>query len=112
MTGAAGGYALTGFAVTAAILADYFIKLASTRDASLTTWSFALGAALYVVSAGGWLFAMKVMSLAQVGVVYSVVTILALAAMGVVFFGETLTWRDGLGIALALLSVAFMGRFL
>lgn len=108
----AAGLAITGFAVATAIVADYFIKVASQRDESLLTASFMVGAGLYVLSAGGWLFAMKTMTLAQVGVVYSVVTILALTAMGVIWFGETLGWREWLGILFALLSVALMGRFL
>jgi drug/metabolite transporter (DMT)-like permease len=41
-----------------------------------------------------------------------VVTILALTAMGVVWFDETLEWRDWLGIVLAVLSVLLMARFL
>lgn len=106
------GVGIIGFSVTTAIIADYFIKLASQREASLLTWSFALGAGLYVLSAGGWLFAMKTMSLAQVGVIYSVVTILALTAMGALWFGEALEWRDGAGILLALISVVLMARFL
>ena len=110
MTGA--GVAITGFAVATAIVADYFIKVASQKEASLLTWSFMLGAGLYVVSATGWLFAMKTMTLAQVGVLYSVVTILALTAMGVIWFGETVGWREGLGIAFAVLSVLLMARFL
>lgn len=110
MTGV--GVALTGFAVATAIVADYFIKVASQKDASLLTWSFALGAGLYVLSAAGWLFAMKTMSLAQVGVIYSVVTILALTAMGVIWFEETVGWQEGLGIVFALLSVLLMARFL
>jgi undecaprenyl phosphate-alpha-L-ara4N flippase subunit ArnF len=108
----AAGIAVTGFAVATAIVADYFIKVASQREPSLLTASFALGAGLYVLSAVGWLFAMKTMTLAQVGVLYSVVTILALTAMGVVWFGETIGWREGLGIVFALLSVVLMGRFL
>lgn len=106
------GIGIVGFSVTTAIIADYFIKLASQKEASLLTWSFALGASLYVLSAGGWLFAMKTMSLAQVGVIYSVVTILALTAMGALWFGETLEWREALGVLFALLSVLLMARFL
>jgi undecaprenyl phosphate-alpha-L-ara4N flippase subunit ArnF len=110
MTGV--GIAIVGYAVATAIVADYFIKVASQKESSLLTASFALGAGLYVLSAVGWLFAMKTMTLAQVGVIYSVVTILALTAMGVVWFGETLEWRDWLGIVLAVLSVLLMARFL
>ncbi len=110
MSGA--GIAITGFSVATAIIADYFIKVASQKEASLLTWSFLIGASLYVLSAGGWLFAMKTMTLAQVGVVYSVVTILALTAMGVIWFEEVLGWREGLGIFFALLSVLLMSRFL
>lgn len=112
MSIALSGYALTGFAVSAAIAADYFIKIASQKEAALMTPSFGMGAALYVVSACAWLYAMKIMTLAQVGVLYSVVTILALAAMGVFLFEESFTWRDAAGVFFALLAVAFMGRFL
>jgi undecaprenyl phosphate-alpha-L-ara4N flippase subunit ArnF len=110
MTGA--GIAITGFAVATAIIADFFIKTASQKEPSLLTSSFAIGAGLYVLSAVGWLFAMKTMTLAQVGVLYSVVTILALTAMGVLWFEETLGWQEVLGIVFALVSVLLMGRFL
>lgn len=103
-------YGFATVAVVMAIVADYFIKVASERDASLITWSFALGALLYVFSTVGWLYAMKGMSLAQVGVAYSVVTILALVAMGHFLFGEHVGARDMVGVGFAIVALVIMAK--
>lgn len=103
-------YSCATIAVVMAIAADYFIKVASVRDMPLLTWSFVLGAMLYVVSTVGWVYAMKGMSLAQVGVAYSVVTILALAAMGHFVFGEQTTTREMVGIGFAIVALVIMTK--
>jgi small multidrug resistance pump len=72
------------------VVGDYFLKLASTNENSLKTTSFYIGLVLYASTAFGWIFVMKHLKLATIGVVYSVSMILLLTAVGVVFFRESL----------------------
>lgn len=92
------------------IVADYFLKLASERSPWATSVPFALGAAIYAASAVGWVLAMQEMKLATMAVVYSALTLVMLAGLGVVVFRETLSLREGIGLALALLSLLLMHK--
>lgn len=92
------------------LIGDYFIKLAALGR-GFTGPAFYAGSLLYAASAIGLMLAMRHMSLAAVGVWYSVLTILAMTALGVLVFGERLSVREILGIALAFASLACMARF-
>ena len=65
------------------VLGDYFLKLASAREQPLRTSLFYLGFALYASTAFGWVFVMRHLKLATIGVVYSVSMILLLTALAV-----------------------------
>jgi small multidrug resistance pump len=93
------------------LVGDYYLKLASQRDRSFATVAFVVGLIVYGSTAVGWVFVMKHMTLASIGVWYSMVTILLLTALGVFVFGESFTARDGLGIALAFAALVTMSRF-
>ncbi len=97
--------------VSVTLYGDYLIKVASMRPSGLTSGVFLGGAAMYTLSAIGILIAMQHMSLASVGVFYSVLTILMMTGLGVLVFGESLTSRELLGIGFALAALACMGRF-
>ncbi len=97
--------------VVLTLIGDYLLKLASARPGPLATWQFAAGAAVYGLSAVGWVYAMKYMSLAAIGVSYSMLVIIFLAIMGVTLFGEKLAAREVLGLALACASLGLMSRF-
>src|SRR5262249_38667424 len=93
------------------VLGDYFLKLASERDDSLRTTPFFVGFALYASTAFGWVFVMKHLKLATIGVVYSVSMVLLLTTVGVVFFRESLRWQELLGLAMAIGSLILLVRF-
>ena len=93
------------------LIGDYLLKLASEREQSFTTAAFAVGLLVYGSTAVGWVLVMKHMSLASIGVWYSIVTILLLTGLGVFAFGESLTGRDILGLCLAFAALALMSRF-
>ena len=76
--------------VVLTLIGDYLLKLASQKENSLATAEFGGGALIYGLSAVGWVYAMKHLPLASVGVIYSVLVILFLAIMGVTMFGEKL----------------------
>lgn len=104
------GYALS-FGVTLVVIAgDYAIKLAVERGHALQSPIFLAGCALYALSAIGWFLAMRHISLAQTGVAFSIFSLLALVALGVFAFGERLSPREMLGVALAVSSMLLMAR--
>ena len=104
----------TGVAIIAMALltvgGDYLLKVASRQDAIFRNWWFAGGALVYALGAFGWTFAFRNMTMASVGALYSTVTIILLAGIGVVVFRERLAWSEGLGIVLAMLSIGLLFR--
>lgn len=103
-------YSLILFMVAVTIVADYLLKLASERLNSLASFEFFAGAFLYGLTAVGWVYAMKQTTLASIAVSYSVVTLLFLAALGVLVFRESLSGRDYLAIACAVAAMALMHK--
>jgi multidrug transporter EmrE-like cation transporter len=93
------------------ILGDYFLKVASGQERPLTTVPFLIGLAMYSSTAFAWVFLMRYLKLATIGVVYSVCMILLLTLMGVVFFEESLNRYEVAGIACAIASVVLLSRF-
>ena len=93
------------------VVGDYFLKLASAKEASLKSGWFYLGFALYASTAFGWVFVMKHLKLATIGVVYSVSMVLLLTAVGVVFFRESLNYYEMAGLVMAIASLVLLMRF-
>ena len=93
------------------VLGDYLLKLASNQKAPLRSGWFYLGFAVYASTAFGWVYAMRHLKLATLGVVYSVSMILLLTAIGAVAFRESLNAREVAGIVLAVASLVLLMRF-
>src|SRR5882762_374270 len=93
------------------VLGDYFLKLASEQPSALRTVSFYIGFALYASTAFGWVFVMKHLKLATIGVVYSVAMILLLTSVGVIFFRESLNYYEIAGLLMAIGSLVLLMRF-
>ncbi len=104
------GYGLCFGATLVMILGDYAIKLAADRGTMLQSPQFLVGGVLYALSAVGWYLAMRQMTLAQTGVASAIFSLLALCAMGVLLFEETLAAREYLGIAMAVGALVLMTR--
>lgn len=95
-----------------ALLGDYFLKLAGNKESVfLEPRLFSLGFLCQGLSLLGWFYAMKHFNLATLGVYYSVSTILFLAVLGVVVFGERLTSYEIVGIGGAIASLILLWRF-
>jgi multidrug transporter EmrE-like cation transporter len=93
------------------VLADTALKLASAQHNPLwNRWS-AMGFVLTGAFALVWLFLMRTMKLASVGVLYAVGSALLLVVTGVLFFGERLTPAETAGVVLATMAVVLLGRF-
>ena len=93
------------------VVGDYFLKLASTREQPLRTGWFYLGFVLYASTAFGWVFVMRHLKLATIGVVYSVSMILLLTGIGAVGFREPLNAYEVVGLAMAIGSLILLMRF-
>jgi drug/metabolite transporter (DMT)-like permease len=65
---------------------------------------------LYASTAFAWVFVMRHLKLATIGVIYSVSMVLLLAGMGVLFFGERLGRSEVAGIALAVAALLLLAR--
>ena len=91
--------------------ADYFLKRASEQSATLTTPWFALGFGMYACTAFGWVFVMRRLQFATLGVVYASTMVVLMAGIGVVVLGETLRWQEALGVVLAVSSIFLLARF-
>lgn len=92
------------------IIGDYFLKRASGEERPLATWPFAIGLVLYSTTAFAWVFVMRHLKLATIGVIYSISMVLLLAGMGVLFFGESLSRTEVAGITLAIASLVLLAR--
>jgi multidrug transporter EmrE-like cation transporter len=93
------------------VLGDYFLKLSSAREQPLRTRWFYVGLVIYASTAFGWLFVMRHLKLATIGVIYSVSMVLLLTAVGVVLFRESLNYYELAGIVLAVASLVLLMRF-
>jgi drug/metabolite transporter (DMT)-like permease len=93
------------------VVGDYFLKLASTRQQPLRSGWFYIGFVLYASTAFGWVFVMRHLKLATIGVLYSVSMVLLLTAVGVVLFREPLNYAEIAGIILAVVSLVLLMRF-
>ena len=99
-----------GFSVVG-VIGDYFLKLASGAPQPLRSGWFYVGFAVYATTAFGWVFVMRHLNLATIGVVYSVSMVLLLTAIGVLFFRETLTASEVLGLGMAIGALLLLTRF-
>ena len=99
-----------GFSVVG-VVGDYFLKLASGQDRPLASRWFYIGFLVYATTAFGWVFVMRHLKLATIGVVYSVSMVLLLTTVGVAFFRESLNYYEVAGIVLAIASLVLLMRF-
>ena len=92
----------------ATLIGDFCIKIASDRPEGLMSVWFVAGIALYGLPAVGWFFLMRSHSLATIGVLYSAVTVVLLAALGYFVFAETINGRHVAGIGCAIAAFVLM----
>jgi len=99
-----------GFSVVG-VVGDYLLKLASAQKAPLRSGWFYVGFAVYASTAFGWVYVMRHLKLATIGVVYSVSMILLLTAIGAVAFKESLNAYEAAGLLMAIGSLILLMRF-
>ncbi len=110
MTSILFGFAFAFLTAIWVILGDFLIKLAA--DGEHPVWSALVfaGCAIYAASAVFWFYAMRHVTLGQAGVAYSMITLVALCAIGVVWFGERMAARELAGLGCALMAMVLMAR--
>lgn len=86
----------------ACVVADCFRKRASCAERPLVNIHFAIGAAMYAVSAAGWVYLLRDTKLATIGAIYSMTVIVMLNAVGVVWCGEPMSGPEMVGVCLAI----------
>ncbi|MFA6428543.1 MAG: transporter [Candidatus Buchananbacteria bacterium] len=92
------------------VLGDYFVKSAS--QAAKNDWlNLAIGALIYASTVLGWVYAMKHLKLASLGVYYGLFTTFILIIVGSYFFNERLNPWEIVGIGLGLTSLIILSRF-
>lgn len=104
------GYGFAFLTALVVIAGDFVLKLAADGRMPLTSKHVIIGCALYAFSAVMWYYAMRHITLAQAGVAYSMLTLIALCVIGAVVFSETLYLREYLGIACALAAMVLLSR--
>lgn len=104
------GYALTSVTVILVLAADYILKHAADAEMNFLSRPVVVGSLIYAISAVLWFFAMRHISLAEAGIAFSMLSMLAICAMGAVFFGERIATREILGIGCAIASMCLMVR--
>jgi drug/metabolite transporter (DMT)-like permease len=93
------------------VAGDYFIKLASMASRPVQNKWFVAGCIMYVLSTFGWVYALRHIKLASIGVIYSLSIVVLLAALGVFVFGETLNRYEIAGLVFAVIAIVLLGRF-
>ena len=93
------------------VLGDSLLKLASARENPLRSGWFYAGFAVYASTAFGWVYVMRHLKLATIGVVYSVSMVLLLTAVGSLVFKEPLRAPEVVGLVLAVAALVLLTRF-
>jgi len=104
------GFAFIALTSMVVISGDFVLKLAADRGLSALSALVMVGIVLYTISALLWFGAMRHITLGQAGVTYSMLTLVALALIGAVVFGERLGFREITGISFAIGAMVLMMR--
>jgi small multidrug resistance pump len=91
--------------------ADYLLKRASLTDSPMTNPLFYVGMVMYASTSFVWVYVMRHMQFATLGVVYAATMVILLAGIGIFFLHEALRWQEALGIVLAIASIVLLSRF-
>ncbi len=110
MNSIAHGFGFIAVTALVVIAGDYLLKLAADRGLPVISALVVVGIVLYAISALLWFGAMRHLTLGMAGVAYSMLTLVALALIGAVMFGERLGLRECAGIGCALTAMLLMVR--
>ncbi|MBI2814555.1 MAG: EamA family transporter [Opitutae bacterium] len=92
------------------VLAEWLLKLASQEDNSWRSPFLVVGVVVFAATCLGWVYVLKHLKLASSGSIYCVSTVLLLAVLGTVVFGEKLSATELAGVGFAVISLILLGR--
>jgi undecaprenyl phosphate-alpha-L-ara4N flippase subunit ArnF len=92
-----------------ATLADAMIKKAAQSPAPASWYWLAAAIVIYGLTGIGWFYVMKHTPLYVIGIVFSLVSVFAMAAVGILVFHETISTREIIGIALGIVALVLIG---
>ncbi len=87
---------------------DLLFKRAALQPQPWLSGSFIAGSLIYGLCGFSWVIVLKTAKLAISGVIFSVLWSVCLAVCGVIFFGEHLSAREVLGLALGMASLLLL----
>lgn len=93
------------------VIGDDFVKLAGDNPRVINWIWLTVGLLIYAATAFGWLFVMRHLKLATIGVYYSIGTVLLLVFMGAFLFHEEVSAMEMLGILMAIASLVLLGKY-
>ena len=93
------------------ILVTIGFSIAGVQKIPIRSASFYAGFAVYASTEFGWVYVMRHLKLAIIGVVYSISMILLLTGIGAIAFREPLSSYEVAGLAMAVRSLILLMRF-
>ncbi len=97
-----------GWLVVICTVGDVFLKRAALLPQPYTSASFVLGSLIYGLCGFSWVIVLKTVKLSTSGTLFSIFWSVSLAICGVTLFGEQLTVREMVGLALGLVSLLLL----
>lgn len=94
-------------------IGDSLIKYSGNNPERYVQVSWLIGGMIvYACAAGGWFFVFKHVKLGSIGMIYALTTIVALTVFGMIFFHETYSKSEMLGMALGFIALLLLVRAL
>ncbi len=93
------------------VLGDYFLKLSGSGSDYINIKLFLLGTVIYSSTAVGWFLIMKHVKLSSLGLIYSITMVLSLTIVGTLFFKESLSTYEIVGLITGIVSIILLARF-
>ncbi len=96
---------LIAVAVAFEVVADILFKLSFIQSKTIYIWA---GVSLYTVGTIAWAFSLKYEHLSKAISIFTIINLIAIIAVGVLFFNEQLPFVNKIGIGLGIISVILM----
>jgi drug/metabolite transporter (DMT)-like permease len=92
------------------IVGNILLKEASLRE-GFNSWMIILVAGLiYGISSPGWVYLMRKATLVQLEVIFTSFCLIVMALISIFWYKEAITWKEYVGIILALVAQFLMMR--
>lgn len=96
---------LIALAVIFEAIADVLFKYSFIQNKSIYIW---IGVALYTVGTVAWAFSLRYEFLSKAISIFTILNLIAIIAVGILFFHEQISLINKIGIGLGVVSVILM----